>query len=134
MKGVKDCTGELPMDLLTARDTILWYQEIELYADDLGDEGDVSYTVRVRIMPKCFYVLARLELHVVNVLRRQIDTRWLYVHGTDELVREWSWREISQEGIKSRGSERRQKYPVLSRLGHMDLKHRCFHRFPLQRS
>ena len=37
-----------PADLLTAQDEILWYQELEQYADALGDEGDVRGEARIR--------------------------------------------------------------------------------------
>ena len=128
LKSVEDPSGKMPIDLLTAKDEILFYQEIEQYADDLGDEGNVVYTVRVRIMPNFFYVLSRVELHVVNVVVRQIDTRWLHVFGSLELLREWSWREVpsnnlrlAQQGWKGRATLRR---PI-------GTQKRIFHRFAL---
>ena len=112
----------------------MFYQEIEQYADDLGDEGNVVYTVRVRIMPNFFYVLSRVELHVVNVVVRQIDTRWLHVFGSLELLREWSWRErpsnnprLSQRG---RGKGRSTLRCPTQKRGRPTQK-RVFHRFAL---
>lgn len=128
LEGFEDPDGELPMDLLTARDEILWYQELEQYADDLGDEGDATYTIRARVMPGFFFVLARLDLRVCNVIIRQLDTRWFHVFGSKELLREWSWRELTPDELRPRLVEPRQDLgPAL--LQPKDTTRRYFHRF-----
>ena len=127
------------MDLLTARDEILFYQEIDQYADDLGDEGNVVYTVRVRIMPNFFYVLSRVELHVLNVVVRQIDTRWLHVFGSLELLREWSWRELpstnhglARREVRSKRLAYQRGRNVRSTMSRTSGKQkRVFHRFSI---
>jgi len=130
LKGVEDPDGELPMHLLSAKDEILWYQGLEQYSDDLGDEGDVTYTIRARIMPSFFFVLARLDLRVCNVIIRQVDTRWLHVFGSKELLREWSWRELTPDELRPRLQQPWQDLgPALLRP--TDTKSRYFHRFSM---
>lgn len=127
LEGVEDPDGALPMALLVARDEILWYEELEQYYDDLHDEGTVAFTVRARVMPGFFFVLARLELRVLNVVARQIDTRWLHVYGSGELVREWSWRERPMSELRRRARPGEAVGPEL--LVPMDTQRRAFHRF-----
>jgi len=128
LKGVEDPDGELPMHLLSAKDEILWYQGLQHYEDDLGDEGGVTYTVRARIMPSFFFVLGRLDLRVCNVIIRQVDTRWLHVFGSKELLREWSWRELTPSELRPRLQQPWQDLgPALLRP--TDTKCRYFHRF-----
>ena len=45
--------------LLVARDPILFYNELTLYESELDDNGTMSLTVKVRVMPACWFVLLR---------------------------------------------------------------------------
>jgi type 2A phosphatase activator TIP41 len=126
-----DDDGELPMDLLTAKDDILWYQEFRLYWDDLGDSGDVEYVVRARVMPRFFFVLARMSLRVDDVIIRQVDTRWLHIFDSNEIVREWSWRELPTDSARKRINSASVAHDVLgpNLLEPRDTARRTFHRF-----
>ncbi|KDD74398.1 hypothetical protein H632_c1343p1 [Helicosporidium sp. ATCC 50920] len=62
-------------DLLTARDPILLYDELRLYDSELEDNGLASLTVKVRVMPRCWYVLMRFFVRVDGVLVRVRDVR-----------------------------------------------------------
>ncbi|KAA1473410.1 type 2A phosphatase activator TIP41 [Dentipellis sp. KUC8613] len=65
----------IPMAELTRQDPILFYSEVPLFEDELHDNGTSQLTVRIRVMPTYFYILARLTLRVDGVLFRVHDTR-----------------------------------------------------------
>ncbi|KZT42980.1 TIP41-domain-containing protein [Sistotremastrum suecicum HHB10207 ss-3] len=65
----------IPLEELKRRDPILFFSEIPLFEDELHDNGSSNYTVRVRVMPTCLFILARFILRVDNVLFRVHDTR-----------------------------------------------------------
>jgi type 2A phosphatase activator TIP41 len=68
----------MPMSLLTDTSVpILYYDQILLYEDDLHDNGAVEYSIKVRVMPHCVYILGRLFVRVDHVLVRLRETRWL---------------------------------------------------------
>jgi type 2A phosphatase activator TIP41 len=100
----------MPMYLLTDTSIpILYYDHIVLYEDDLHDNGEVQYSIKVRIMPHCAYVLARLFVRVDYVLIRLREVRWLVEFDTTEqkkddpknppepnkIYRDVTWREVS---------------------------------------
>lgn len=60
---------------LQARDPILFFDEVVLYEDELADNGVSLLTVKVRIMPSCWFLLLRFWLRVDGVLMRLRDTR-----------------------------------------------------------
>jgi type 2A phosphatase activator TIP41 len=64
-------------------DPILFYDDIVLYEDELGDNGCSMLGVKVRVMPSGFLVLQRFFLRVDNVVFRIFDTR-MYVGFDDE--------------------------------------------------
>ena len=107
LEGVEDPKGELPVEVLEAQGTVLWHHELEQYADDLEDKGGVAYSIRARVMPGHFLVLARMSLQIRGVISRQVDTRWCHVFGSSELLREWSWRERTPAEL-----DRRRQYPA----------------------
>jgi type 2A phosphatase activator TIP41 len=66
---------KIDMVALQARDPILFYDEVVLYEDELADNGVALLSVKVRIMPSCWYLLLRFWLRVDGVLMRLRDTR-----------------------------------------------------------
>ena len=52
------------MDQLKKRETIGWYRDIRLYDDEIDDNGAVSCSVKIRIMPSCIFILVRYYLRV----------------------------------------------------------------------
>lgn len=61
--------------LLTSRDPILYYDELALLESELDDHGSSRVTVKVRVMPRCWYVLLRFWLRVDHVMVRLRETR-----------------------------------------------------------
>ena len=69
--------SHIPFHLL--QDTsqpILLYDDIHLYEDDLHDNGDVSLNIKVRVMPRCWYVLQRLFVRVDRVCVKCREVRY----------------------------------------------------------
>jgi hypothetical protein len=94
------------MDLLTDQNApILFFDEIVLYEDDLHDNGHVQYSIKLRIMPTCSYVLARLWVRVDHVLVRTKETRVLvdFFGIQPQVYRDITWRECSWDELASHG-------------------------------
>jgi len=62
---------------LTARDPILYWDDVPLFASELDDCGAASAGVRVRVMPSCWFALARTFVRVDGVLVRLYECRVL---------------------------------------------------------
>ena len=85
------------MSLLTDTSVpILFFDEVIMFEDDLHDNGQVQYSVKLRAMPTCSYVLARLWVRVDNVILRVRETRVLFDFGNGtnpQIFRDVTWRE-----------------------------------------
>jgi TIP41-like family len=94
------------MDLLTDQSvSILFFDEIVLYEDDLHDNGQVQYSIKLRIMPTCAYVLARLFVRVDHVIVRVRETRILvdFFGIQPQVYRDVTWRECAWEDLGEHG-------------------------------
>ncbi|EKM79903.1 hypothetical protein AGABI1DRAFT_106235 [Agaricus bisporus var. burnettii JB137-S8] len=92
----------IPMAELTRQDPILFYAEIPLFEDELHDNGSSALLVRIRVMPKCFFILSRFTLRVDGVLFRTFDTRIYHSFSSDPplLVRETSGWEAPYDRVR----------------------------------
>ena len=89
------------MELLTDTSApILFFDEVTLFEDDLHDNGQAQFTVKLRVMPSCAYVLARFWLRVDNVVVRVRETRLLVVFSDLAVYRDVSWRECYWDSFK----------------------------------
>ena len=69
--------SQIPFHLL--QDTsqpILLYDDIHLFEDDLHDNGESSLNIKIRVMPKCWYVLQRLFVRVDYVCVKCREVRY----------------------------------------------------------
>ena len=84
---------------------ILFFDEIILFEDDLHDNGQVEFSVKLRVMPSCAYVLARLFVRVDNVVVRVRETRLLidFFGVKPQIFRDVSWRECYWENLEANG-------------------------------
>ncbi|KAL3765614.1 hypothetical protein ACHAW5_008271 [Stephanodiscus triporus] len=100
---------------------ILLYDDVHLYEDDLHDNGDVSLNAKIRVMPKCWYVLQRLFVRVDRVCVRCREVRYFcsffdevgaddYCDTNDDgavrantIYRDVTWREAAWEEIGDAG-------------------------------
>ena len=94
------------MDLLTDQNApILFFDEIVLYEDDLHDNGHVQYSIKLRIMPTCAYILARLWVRVDQVVVRVKETRVLvdFFGIQPQVYRDVAWRSCSWDELAKIG-------------------------------
>jgi len=109
LEGEGSCLSEqetsegLPFDLLRQRDEIKWYQEVLFWEDELSDNGFCRASVRVRVMPSFWFALLTCELRVDGVLIREVATRLFCSFNSNEVLREWTWREASYKTLRGRG-------------------------------
>lgn len=93
---------------LQSKDPILFYDEVVLYEDELADNGVSLLTVKVRVMPTCWFLLLRFWLRVDGVLMRVRDTRIYCAFESDTkgipvVIRERCRREGTFEALAARG-------------------------------
>ncbi|KAG5882117.1 hypothetical protein JTB14_016880 [Gonioctena quinquepunctata] len=90
---VKPTEERINIEKLKEKEKILFYQELMLYEDELHDNGISSFTIKMRVMPSCFFVLLRYFLRVDNVMVRLNDTRVFHDFSTDYILREFTNKE-----------------------------------------
>ena len=60
----KSENAKIDIEQLKKREPIGWYRDIRLYDDEIDDNGAVSCSIKIRIMPSCFFILVRYYLRV----------------------------------------------------------------------
>jgi len=60
---------------------ILYFDDINLYEDDMHDNGYVSLRCKIRVMPTCFFLLLTLFVRVDHVLIRVREVRFFCSFG-----------------------------------------------------
>ncbi|XP_047946288.1 TIP41-like protein [Salvia hispanica] len=102
----EDCEEQIDMVALSAKESILFYDEVVLYEDELADNGISLLTVKVRVMPSGWFLLLRFWLRVDGVLMRLRDTRMhcSFKESTEPVIlREICWREATFKALSSKG-------------------------------
>ena len=66
----------------------------------MEDCGDVRLSVKIRVMPKCWFVLLRLYLRIDGGVIRVRDTRLYHTFESDDYIyMDVTWHEVSFERI-----------------------------------
>ncbi|KAJ4716200.1 TIP41-like protein [Melia azedarach] len=102
----EDCEEKIDMVALTSKEPILFYDEVVLYEDELADNGVSLLTVKVRVMPSCWFLLLRFWLRVDGVLMRLRDTRMHCVFSDSAnpvILRESCWKEATFQSLAATG-------------------------------
>lgn len=102
---VEPSSETIDMEKLKRREPIRFYSQIMLYEDELADHGCAQMSVRIRVMPDCFFLLCRFYLRVDGVLLRTCDTRIFGERGSSHLIREWSKREAKYNELSTTARE-----------------------------
>ena len=109
--------SQIPFHLL--QDTsqpILLYDDIHLFEDDLHDNGESSLNIKIRVMPKCWYVLQRLFVRVDYVCVKCREVRYFCLLDNSStttaasgsncrvntIYRDVTWREASWAELNKR--------------------------------
>ncbi|KAL7236494.1 hypothetical protein ACSBR1_019730 [Camellia fascicularis] len=102
----EECKEELDTVALAPIESILFYDEVTLYEDELADNGVSLLTVKVRVMPSSWYLLLRFWLRVDGVLMRLRDMRMhcIFAKSTNPIIlREICWREATFQELSAKG-------------------------------
>jgi len=97
-------TGGIDWQLLQRKDTILYYNEVILFEDFLHDHGYAQSSVKLRVMPTCWFVLLRFWLRVDGVVIKVWDTRYFHRFGEAEIWRETKLAESTYERLATLGN------------------------------
>ncbi|OQR94188.1 hypothetical protein ACHHYP_01635 [Achlya hypogyna] len=100
---VEATTDRIDFEKLKVREPLLWTNELNLYEDELHDHGISVMSIRVRVMPSGFYVLARYWMRLDHVLVRLNETRIHHLFGEDHMIREYTAKEASFESLFAQG-------------------------------
>lgn len=87
------------VDLLSRPDPILFFDAVDLYEDELADNGIALLSVKVRVMPERLLVLCRFFLRLDGVIVRIRDTRIYIEHTTSQVVRQYTAKEEAYEDL-----------------------------------
>jgi type 2A phosphatase activator TIP41 len=94
------------LELLTDQSVpILFFDEVILFEDDLHDNGQAEFSVKLRVMPSCAFILARYWLRVDDVVVRVRETRVLidFFGIKPTFYRDVTWRECWWEDLRGKG-------------------------------
>jgi type 2A phosphatase activator TIP41 len=85
------------LDKLRRPDPILFFDEVDLYEDELGDNGMSLLSIKIRVMPARLLLLSRFFLRLDDVIFRIRDTRVYVEFETGQVIRDFT----SMEGAYS---------------------------------
>uniref|UniRef100_A0A7S2R8T0 Serine/threonine-protein phosphatase 2A activator n=1 Tax=Mucochytrium quahogii TaxID=96639 RepID=A0A7S2R8T0_9STRA len=94
---------KIDYERLKLREPILFFDNVTLYEDDLFDNGESKLSCKLRVMPSCFFALARMWLRVDNTYLRSFDTRIYHEFGKDFVVVERTRKEADMATLRSLG-------------------------------
>jgi type 2A phosphatase activator TIP41 len=92
---MKEEDVKIPLDKLKRPDPILFFDDMVLYEDELGDNGISVLSCKVRVMPERLLLLQRLFVRVDNVLFRVRDTRVYVDFHENKVIREYKEQEAT---------------------------------------
>ncbi|KAJ5232760.1 TIP41-like protein [Penicillium chermesinum] len=94
---------QIPIELLKRPDPIIFFDEVDLYEDELADNGIALLSCKIRVMPGRLLLLARFFMRLDNVLIRLRDTRVYVDFETQEVIREYQAKESEYEKVRQVG-------------------------------
>ena len=84
---IVDSKEGIDLELLRKKDPFLMYRSFLLFEDELADCGNVSYSVKVRVMPTFWFVLAESQCRIDFVCEERREIRYFHLFGTDCVVK-----------------------------------------------
>jgi type 2A phosphatase activator TIP41 len=98
-------------DLLSREDPILFFDSVDLYEDELADNGIALLSVKVRVMPERLLLLSRFFLRLDGVVVRIRDTRVYIEHSSNKVIRQYTAKEEQYETLQEKLREMRENVP-----------------------
>ncbi len=89
-------------DLLSRSDPILFFDAVDLYEDELADNGIALLSVKIRVMPDRLLMLSRFFLRLDGVVVRMRDTRVYVEHDGKKVIRQYTAKEAAYEEVKEK--------------------------------
>ena len=89
-------------DRLSRPDPILFFDAVDLYEDELADNGIALLNVKVRMMPDRLLLLARFFLRLDGVVVRLRDTRVYVEHAEERVIRQYTAKEEKYEVLQQK--------------------------------
>jgi len=90
---------KIPLDRLKKPDPILFFDDMVLYEDELGDNGISVLSCKIRVMPERLLLLSRFFLRVDNVIFRIRDTRVYIEFNENLIIREYKEQEANYQDV-----------------------------------
>ncbi|KAK5167197.1 Tap42 interacting protein [Saxophila tyrrhenica] len=110
-EGWRESTADhdpIRTDLLSKPDPILFFDSVDLYEDELADNGIALLSVKVRVMPERLLLLSRFFLRLDGVVVRIRDTRVYLEYATGKVVRQYTAKEEEYEVLREKLGGRRE--------------------------
>ncbi|SMR53962.1 unnamed protein product [Zymoseptoria tritici ST99CH_1A5] len=89
-------------DLLSRQDPIEFFNEVDLFEDELADNGIAILNIKIRMMPDRLLLLSRYFLRLDGVIVRLRDTRVYVEHGSNKVIRQFTSKEEKYEVIQEK--------------------------------
>ena len=86
-------------DLLSRPDPILFFDAVDLYEDELADNGTALLSIKVRVMPDRLLLLSRFFLRLDGVIIRIRDTRVYVEHASKTVIRQYTAKESKYDAV-----------------------------------
>ncbi|KAF0696131.1 Aste57867_13107 [Aphanomyces stellatus] len=90
---------ELPLAKLREHSTILFYDHVSLFEDDIRDLGEVELTVKIRVMPFGFLLLCRYFARMDDKIVKLRDSRYYHEFGSNVVLRDFELREATTKDL-----------------------------------
>lgn len=98
----RDDSISIPIDKLTSKNPIKFFDEMILYEDELGDNGISILNIKIRVMSDCMLLLQRLFMRVDDVIIKIIDTRLYIDFDNNKIIREQKFFQDDYDHILSK--------------------------------
>lgn len=89
-------------DLLSRPDPILFFDSVDLYEDELADNGIGLLSIKIRVMPERLLLLSRFFLRLDGVIVRIRDTRVYVEHNSGVVVRQYTAKEEAYDVLQEK--------------------------------
>ncbi|KAI5366219.1 putative TIP41-like protein [Septoria linicola] len=99
------------VDLLSRQDPIQFFDAVDLYEDELADNGIALFNIKVRMMPERLLVLSRYFLRLDGVIIRIRDTRVYVEHSTNKVIRQYTSKEENYDVVAEKLKGMRENVP-----------------------
>jgi len=98
-------------DLLSRPDPILFFDTVDLYEDELADNGIALLSIKVRVMPERLLLLSRFFLRLDGVIIRIRDTRVYIEHAANNVIRQYTAKEEKYDTVQEMLKSKRENAP-----------------------